>query len=81
MQTQLVVKGRVITVGDRCLITEKGNANGLGPINTVLSIWGFEDTETTTLVGMYSSVPLLGWGILVVTYYLDKDYGLDNQNL
>lgn len=65
MQTQLVVGGDKITIGDKCVITKVGTKNGYGLTNTLLSVWGFKKGAAgKPLIGLHNPIYNIGWGSL-----------------
>lgn len=65
MRTQLDIGNEKLTIGDKCIITIIGNVNGLGPTNTLFSVWGFKQLENgRTLIGLYSPIHNIHWGSL-----------------
>lgn len=64
MLQQLDIGNKVVTVGDKCVITKNGAKNGFSPINVQLTIWGFRISPGETLIGLHSKIRNKNWASL-----------------
>lgn len=63
MLKQLVIENKEVVIGDKCVITEYGRDNGLGPANIPFSIWAFKRADEI-LIGIHSDISIKGWSDL-----------------
>ena len=64
MRKQLDIGDRKVVIGDKCIITRRGQEHGFGPRNVLLNIWGFKESSDETLIGLQSPLRNKGWADL-----------------
>lgn len=64
MQTQSVVEGEKLNVGDKCVINAIGVTHGFGFGGVLLKIWGFKWVNGKMLIGLQSPICNRAWADL-----------------